>query len=97
MVITEVTPAVAILTGSQHESPIKRVLHKVRVHLKGNRERDNAQWGVGNRWTVRTSESCYGFSLLTLFNICFLEIWGALSYWFDMFIRTQDSQNQLEY
>lgn len=67
------------------------------MHLKGNQEKRCAQWGVGNRWTVRTSEACYGFSLLTLFNICFLEIWGALSYCCDMFIRTQDSLNQAVY
>ena len=57
MVITEVTPAVAILTGSQHELTIKRVLHKVREHLKGTPEKRCALQGVGNRWAVRTSES----------------------------------------
>lgn len=56
MVITEVTPAVAILTGSQHELTIKRVLHKVSAHLKGTPEKRCALRGVGNRWAVRTSE-----------------------------------------
>ena len=57
MVITEVTPAVAILTGSQHELTIKRVFHKVREHLKGTPEKRCALRGVGNRWAVRTSDS----------------------------------------
>lgn len=52
MVITEVTPAVAILTGSQREPPVKRVLHKVRGHLKGNQEgakREEERCSVGSR------------------------------------------------
>lgn len=65
------------------------------MHLKGNQEKRCAQWGVGNRWTVRTSEACYSFFLLTLFNICFLEIWEALSYCCDEFIRRQDRLNQV--
>ncbi|XP_042324347.1 formin-F-like [Sceloporus undulatus] len=32
MVITEVTPAVVILTGSQREPPVKRVLDKAQIH-----------------------------------------------------------------
>lgn len=57
MVITGVTPAVAVLTGSQHELTAKRVLHKVRAHLRGTPGKRCALRGAENRWAVRTSES----------------------------------------
>lgn len=57
MVIAEVIPAAEILTGSQHERIIKRVLHKVGAHLKGTPEKRCALRGVESRWAVRTGES----------------------------------------
>lgn len=90
MVITEVTPAVEILTGSQHELTIKRVLHKVRTHLKGTQKRDvlcgeyetDGLLGQVNPFKVYLCLPCLTYAFLKD---------GAYNNHFDVFIKNRIS------